>query len=117
VVREALTDVLVIMKLGGREFTAQNVFTGFVCIVAFLTAIANVGTSLYYLAGMPRIPEPLTGIIYPVGAAFNTGVYINKGESVWLNFLHYDMMSVVGISVVLLAIFVIIPKALREGQL
>jgi len=107
----------VIVKLGGREFTAQNVFTGVVCIVAFLTAIANIGTSLYYLAVMPRLPEPLTGRIYPAGAAYNTAVYVNKSEFAWLNFLHYDMMSVVGISVVLFAIFVIMPKAQREGGL
>ena len=107
----------VIVKLSGREFTPQKVFTGLVCIFGFLTAIANLGTSLYYLAVMPRLPEPVTGRIYLAGAAFNNGVYVNKGESAWLNFLHYNMISVVGISVVLLAIFVTIPKARREGRL
>jgi hypothetical protein len=107
----------VIVKLGGREFTAQNVFTSVVCVVAFLTAIANIGTSLYYLAVMPRLPEPLTGRTYRAGAAYNSAVYVSKGEFAWLNFLHYDLMSVVGVSVVLLAIFVIIPKARREGRL
>jgi hypothetical protein len=106
----------VIVKLSGREFTAQNVFTGVVCIFGFLTAIANLGTSLYYLAVMPRLPEPVTGRIYLAGAAFNTGVYVNKGEFAWLNFLHYDMISVVGISVVLLAIFAIIPKAVLTSS-
>jgi hypothetical protein len=107
----------VIVKLAGREFTAQKVFKGVVCIVGFLTAIASIGTSVYYLAVMPRLPEPLTGRIYLAGAANNTAVYVNKSEFAWLNFLRYDMMSAVGISVVLLAIFVIIPKARREGQL
>ncbi|PYX31967.1 MAG: hypothetical protein DMG80_09225 [Acidobacteria bacterium] len=103
--------------MSGRESTAQKVFACVVCIFGFLTAIANIGTSLYYLAVMPRLPEPVTGRIYLAGVAFNTGVYVNKGEFAWLNFLHYDMICVVGISVVLLAIFVIIPKARRKGRL
>ena len=107
----------VVLRLGGREFTAQNIFTGAVCVVAFLAAIANIGTSLYYLAMMPRLPEPLTGRTYRAGAAYNSAVYVNKGEFAWLNFLHYDLMSGVGVSVVLLAVFVIVPKARREGRL
>lgn len=75
------------------------------------------GLLVYYLAVMPRLPEPLTGRIYLAGAANNTAVFVNKSELAWLNFLHYDMTSVVGILVVLLAIFVIIPKVRREGQL
>ena len=104
--------------LGSGRFAARpTAFTVIVCAAVFFTAVANIGTSVYYLAVMPRLPQPPTGRIYRAGAAHNTAVYVNKSELTWLSFLHYDAMCVAGLSVVLLAIFEIIPKARREGRL
>jgi hypothetical protein len=100
-----------------RKFGAKQILIGAVCLIGFLTAIARIGTGLYYSEVMPRSPEPLSGRIYRAGAAFNTAVYVKKTELDWLNFLNYDMMSLLGIGVVLMAVFVIIPKARQEGRL
>jgi hypothetical protein len=49
--------------------------------------------------------------------AFTADVYVNEREVGWMNFLHHDVVSVLGIAAVLLAIFVIIPKVRRKGRL
>jgi hypothetical protein len=59
----------------------------------------------------------MAGKVYPATAAFNTGVYVTKTELRWVEFLNYDLSAVVGLGVVFMAVFVLIPRARREGQL
>lgn len=43
------------------------------------TAVLTFGTRIYtqfYYLNMPRSPQPLSGRIYPAGAAYNTLVYV-----------------------------------------
>jgi hypothetical protein len=104
-------------KLWRHDISSSTAFTGVVCVIGFFAAVANILTSIYYVTVMPRLPQPVTGRIYQTGAAYNTAVYVSEKEFAWANFVHYDLMSVAGISLVLLAILVLIPKARREGRL
>ena len=88
-----------------------------VSITGFVTAVARIVTAFYYSAVMPRWPEPMSGRLYPAGAAYNTAVYVTRRELQWINFLNYDLMTFLGLGIVLLAVTVIIPKARREGKL
>ena len=88
-----------------------------VALTGFLSAAARIATAICYLVFMPRIPDPLGGRVYRTTAAFNTGVYVTKAELGWVEFLNYDLIAVVGLGVVLMAVFVLIPRARREGQL
>jgi hypothetical protein len=54
-------------------------------------SLAGFSTLFYYLGAMPRMPQPQTGRVYRVGAAYNVAVYVTKGEFDWANFLEYDM--------------------------
>jgi hypothetical protein len=99
------------------KLKGKHLFIGIVAIIGFFTAAARIVTAFYYLNANPRSAQPATERVYPVGAAYNTLVFVNKRELEWLNFLNYDMMTVLGLGVVLLAVFVIIPKARREGKL
>jgi hypothetical protein len=60
---------------------------------AVLTFVARIYAQFYYL-NMPRSPEPLTGRIYPAGAAYDTLVYVNLMEHGWADFLNTPIMSI-----------------------
>jgi hypothetical protein len=79
--------------------------------------VAAMSTEFYFLGWMPRSPQPLTGRIYPAGAAFNTLVYVNRTELGWFNFLKYDVTTVVGVGVILFVIFILLPAEQRAGLL
>ena len=61
---------------------------------------ARICTQFYYLS-MPRSPQPLTGRIYPAGAAYNTLVYVKLSEVEWAIFLNTPAMSI-GVACILL---------------
>ncbi len=81
---------------------------------AAFTAPATIGTSFYFLAEMPRSPHPETGRVYPVGAAYNNLVYVNKTELAWQDFLEYDLGTVSLFGVVALGIILLIRE--HKGQ-
>jgi len=92
---------------------APIVFVGLLCFATFVAEMVTLG---YYVAVMPQLPQPTTGRIYLVVFSKIGAVYVNKNEIAWANFLRYDMMTIVGVAVVLVAIFVIVPKARRRGR-
>src|ERR1022692_1527584 len=62
--------------------------------VLLVNCIAGLYTAFYYWGAMPRTPQPQTGRVYRAGAAYNTAVYVTKGEFDWVNFLEYDMAPI-----------------------
>lgn len=100
-------------KFKGWEKTAKNcLMTGIA-----ITGLLSISTGVYYLGWMPRTPQPSMARIYLTGAAFNTPVYVTKGELAWVDFIKYDLVTAVGIGVVMFVIFVFIPAARRSSQL
>ena len=101
----------------GEKSGLKQALLWIVAITGFLCAAGRIATALYYLEAMPRFADPLSGRVYRTGAAFNTAVYVTKSELQWIDFLNYGLMTFLGVGVVFLALFVIIPKARREGRL
>ncbi len=100
-----------ILHLGN---SAKKALTWPLAGTAALTFVAQIYTQFYYL-NMPRSPEPLTGRIYPAGAAHNTLVYVSSTESRWANFLNTPMMSI-AVACVLLLCWVWIDPRKRAGS-
>jgi hypothetical protein len=98
------------------QITARTAFAGLFCIVGCFYFVGDTVTACYYQAVMPRLPQPMTGRIYRASWPKMAAVYVNEREIAWANFLRYDMMTVFGICIVLLAIFVIIPQVRRESR-
>jgi len=71
----------------------KKVLTWLLGGIAVLTFGARIYTQFYYLS-MPRSPQPLSGRIYPAGAAYNTLVYVKLSEFEWANFLNTPAMSI-----------------------
>ena len=99
------------------ESKGKRVLLLTVAMLGFLTGAARIATAFYFLAEMPRLPDPARGRVYPSGAAYNTAVYVTSRELKLVDFLNYDLMTLLGLGVILIAVFVIIPKTRREGQL
>jgi hypothetical protein len=87
-----------ILHLGN---SAKKALTWVLAGTAVLTFGARLYTQFYYL-NMPRSPEPITGRIYPAGAAYNTLVYVSSREFKWVTFLNTPMMSIAVACVLLL---------------
>jgi hypothetical protein len=80
---------------------------------AAFTGLAGVGTTFYFLAEMPRSPDPETRRVYPV-AAGNQRVYVNRTELEWEDFLRYDLGTLTGCGVVTLGVVLLI--RVHKGQ-
>ena len=74
------------MSILNLENSGKRALTWLLAGTAALTFVARIYTQFYYL-NMPRSPEPLTGRIYPAGAAYNTLVYVSSRGFRWANFL------------------------------
>jgi len=97
------------------KITKRAQGTLFGVVLAFFAA--RIVTLVYFWNCMPRSPEPQTGKIYPATAAWNTLVYVTRRQFAWQNILENYLMTIVGVVLVLVAVFVIIPEARRAGQL
>src|SRR5580692_6048678 len=93
----------------GEKSNLKQILVWIVAITAFFCAAARIMTAFYYLSAMPRFADPLNGRVYRTGAAFNTAVYVTKSELKWIDFLNYGLMTFLGVGVIFLALFVIIP--------
>src|ERR1700758_4839465 len=60
----------------GSNVKREQILIGTVAVLGFLSATARIATAFYYSVAMPRSPEPWSGRVYRVGAAFNTPVYV-----------------------------------------
>jgi hypothetical protein len=99
------------------QISARSFFTSLFCIVVAFSFLAHTVTASYYVAVMPRLPQPTTGRIYRAGFPKMGEVYLNEREFAWVNLLQYDMPIACGVSIVLLAIFVVLPQARRKSRL
>ena len=103
--------------LKGLQSNGKRILLWIVATLGLFSSVARIATAFYYSARMPQFPDPASGRIYRTVAAYNSAVYVTRRELQWVDLLNYDLMTLVGFGVVLLALFVIIPKARREGEL
>lgn len=91
-----------IIEFLAKSKVAKVGIMGLVFGIVFFTLAASIYIPFHYAAAMPHSPQPETGRIYRITAQYGAVVYVNKRELDRRDFVRYDMMTVSGVSVLVL---------------